>query len=76
MQDSSLPQPIPGPRLAELRKSLGVKQIDLANRMGMHRVSLNGWERAAEVDPMRAARYQRALREIVAEAVGPEGLTA
>lgn len=64
-----LPKPIPGPELADQRKTLGVAQADLARRLGMHRVSLRGWERSAEVDPIRAARYQRALREIVAEAI-------
>lgn len=66
----NLPQPVPGPELAEQRRSLGVRQSDLANRLGMHRVSLRGWEKSAVVDPLRAARYQRALREIVTEAVG------
>jgi hypothetical protein len=35
--------------------------------MGIHRITLNGWERAAAIDPLRAARYQRALRELVTE---------
>lgn len=69
MVDETFPKPISGPALAELRKSVGVQQSDLAARLGMHRVSLRGWERSAEVDPIRAARYQRALRELVSEAV-------
>lgn len=62
------PTPTPGPDLADLRRQCGVTQVALATRMGVHRVTLNGWEKAAAVDPLRAARYRRALREIVAEA--------
>lgn len=62
------PPPTPGPELADLRRQCGVTQVALAARMGVHRITLNGWERAAAVDPLRAARYQRALREIVTEA--------
>jgi DNA-binding transcriptional regulator YiaG len=68
MAEDTYPDPTPGPDLAALRKSLGVQQKDLAARLGMHRVGLRGWERAAVVDPMRAARYRRALRELVNEA--------
>lgn len=64
------PQPIPGPELAELRRQCGVTQVALAARMGVHRITLNGWERAATVDPLRAARYRRALHEIVRAATG------
>jgi DNA-binding XRE family transcriptional regulator len=67
--EDTFPKSVPGPSLAELRRSLGVGQADLARRLGMHRVTLYGLERAAVVDPIRAARYQRALREIVDEAV-------
>lgn len=67
--DETLPKPIPGPTLADARRRVGVAQADLARRLGVHRVSLSGWERAAAVDPIRAARYQRALRELVAEAI-------
>jgi DNA-binding transcriptional regulator YiaG len=68
MQD--LPRPVPGPELAAQRKALGIRQTDLAARLEMHRVTLRGWERAAEVSPLQAARYQRALREIIADASG------
>jgi len=33
--------------------------------MGLHRTRLHVWEKAAEVAPVKAARYIRALREIV-----------
>lgn len=70
MPEDDLPQPTPGPELAELRRRVGVGQEELARRLGVHRVSLSGWERSASVDVVRAARYRRALREIAAEAVG------
>jgi len=66
----TFPSPIPGPDLAALRREMGVTQLALATRMGVHRITLNGWERAHTVDPLRAARYRRALREIVDEATG------
>jgi DNA-binding transcriptional regulator YiaG len=68
MQDT-FPKPVPGSDLAALRKSLGVKQSELADRLDVHRITLYGWERAPEVDPIRAAKYQRALREIVDAAI-------
>lgn len=67
--DDELPQPTPGPELARIRKTQGVEQAALADRLGIHRVTLSGWERSATVDPIRAARYQRALRDLVTEAV-------
>ncbi len=66
----TLPEPVPGPELKAKRRRSGVPQIDLARRMGVHRVTLSGWEKAAEVDPLRAARYQRALQQILEEATG------
>lgn len=69
MQELQAIQPTPGPVLAEERRRLGVRQVDLAARLGMHRVSLRGWERSAEVDPIRAARYIKALRDVVSKAV-------
>jgi DNA-binding transcriptional regulator YiaG len=68
--EDEFPQPVPGPSLAEQRRTVGVPQVELARRMGVHRVTLNGWEKAASIDPIRAARYMRALRELVSEAVG------
>ena len=70
MPDDELPQPTPGPELAEMRRSVGVGQEDLARRLGVHRVSLSGWENAASVDAIRSARYRRALRELADEAIG------
>lgn len=64
MQDT-FPKPVAGPDLATLRRELGVAQVDLARALGVHRVTLHGWENAAQVKPVRAAKYQRALREIV-----------
>jgi DNA-binding transcriptional regulator YiaG len=68
MPDDDFPGPTPGPELEQLRKSLGIRQKDLAQRLGVGRITLHGWERSAEVDPLRTARYRRALREIVTEA--------
>lgn len=68
MPEDDFPGPTPGPDLAALRVSLGISQKDLAQRLGMHRVSVRGWEKAAEVPVVDAARYRRALREIVNEA--------
>ena len=68
--NESFPPPVPGPVLATLRREMGVSQVALAARMGVHRITLNGWEKAATVDPLRAARYRRALRELVAEGTG------
>jgi DNA-binding transcriptional regulator YiaG len=62
------PNPVPGPDLVAARRQCGVTQVALAARMGVHRVTLNGWESAASVDPLRAARYHKALREMVTEA--------
>ena len=61
--------PTPGPELAAHRRVAGIDQEDLAARLGIHRVTLSGWERSASVDVIRAARYERALLELVAEAV-------
>lgn len=68
------PRPVPGRSLAALRVKVGIQQKDLADRLGMHRVTLSGIERAPEVNPVRAAQYQRALAELVAEAVAPENV--
>lgn len=65
----AFPEPTPGPSLADLRKKQGVSQQDLAARMGVHRVTLNKLEGAAEVDPIKAARYRRALLDLVDEAI-------
>lgn len=65
------PRPVPGPSLADLRKKVGIRQDALAERLGMHRVTLSGIERSPSVDPVRAARYQNALAELVAEALAP-----
>lgn len=73
MPDEDL-APTPGSDLAELRRSAGVGQQELADRLGMHRVTLSGLENAPTVDVIRSARYRKALRELVAEAT--EGTAA
>jgi transcriptional regulator with XRE-family HTH domain len=65
----TLPAPIPGPVLAERRRQVGIPQVALARRLGVHRVTLNGWENAHALDGVRAAKYERALHELAAEAV-------
>lgn len=67
--DDTLPTPVPGPVLADRRKTSGVKQVDLAERIGVTRITLHRWEGLAKVDPIRASKYERALRELVTEAV-------
>lgn len=62
-----LPQSVAGPSLASRRERVGITQAALAQRLGVHRITLRQWERAAEVDPIRADKYERALRAILAE---------
>jgi len=54
--------------LASLRDRCGISQIALASRMGVHRVTLRQWEKKPRLDPVRAARYRRMLRQLVDEA--------
>ena len=61
--------PTPGPQLAARRRVAGIDQEALAARLGIHRVTLSGWERSASVDVVRTARYERALLDLVGEAV-------
>lgn len=67
MQD--IPSPATGADLASLRKSLGVRQADIARKLGIGRVSLHRWEQAESVDAIRAARYRRAVDELYRDAV-------
>lgn len=67
MQD--LPSPVTGADLVSLRKSLGVRQADIARKLGIGRVSLHRWEQAESVDAIRAARYRRAVDELYRAAV-------
>ena len=67
MQD--LPKPATGSELVALRKSLGVAQQDLARALGVHRITLNKWEGADQVDAIRTARYQRALADLTRQAI-------
>jgi transcriptional regulator with XRE-family HTH domain len=63
------PSPTSGADLANLRKSLGVRQADIAEKLGIGRVSLHRWENAESVDAIRAARYRRAVEELYRAAV-------
>ena len=67
MQDT--PSPTTGTDLVNLRKSLGVRQADIARKIGIGRVSLHRWEQAESVDAIRAARYRRAVDELYRAAV-------
>ncbi len=67
MQD--IPSPTTGTDLVSLRKSLGVRQADIAGKLGIGRVSLHRWEQAECVDAIRAARYRRAVDELYRAAV-------
>jgi transcriptional regulator with XRE-family HTH domain len=71
MPTDDLPDPVPGPELAALRKRLGVTQQALADALGVHRTRVNAWERAQPLDAIRAVRYQQTLRRLVSEAVAP-----
>lgn len=64
-----LPRPVDGRKLAHRRRELGVRQQDLAASLGIHRVTLHEWEREELLDPIRAARYERALVSLVERAV-------
>jgi len=68
------PRPVPGRSLAALRVKVGIKQQALADRLAMHRVTLSGIEHSPEVNPVKAAQYQNALAELIAEAVAPEAV--
>jgi transcriptional regulator with XRE-family HTH domain len=61
--------PTTGAALADLRRQAGIEQQALADRLGMHRTTLNRVERAPQVSTVRAAKYRKALTELVAEAV-------
>jgi DNA-binding XRE family transcriptional regulator len=67
MPDDEL-TPTPGKDLAKLRRTAGIGQVALAQRLGMHRVTLSLLENAPEVDVLKSARYRRAVFDIVAEA--------
>lgn len=66
---NDLPNPVNGSKLAKRRRELGVHQKDLAEALGIHRVTLNDWEQDRPLDAIRAARYERALVALVSEAV-------
>lgn len=64
------PAKIPGAVLAAERDTYGVSRTDLARKLRLHRNTLRDWEKALEVDVIKAARYRNALREFVDEAIG------
>lgn len=63
------PEPTSGAELLAHRKSMGVRQVDLAKALRVSRVTLHRWERETQVDAIRAARYRRAVDDLVAQAV-------
>jgi len=65
------PRPVPGRSLAALRVKVGIEQKALADRLGIHRVTLSGIEHSPEVSPVKAAQYQNALAELISEATAP-----
>lgn len=65
-----LPQPVPGQTLAGRRRHVGVAQGDLAEALGITRVTLHNWEKDPSLDPIRAHRYEQALQAILAKALG------
>lgn len=67
MQD--LPKPVPGPDLLAARLDVGVRQKDLADAIGIHRVNLHEWESNPSLDAVRSARYLKALATLAKRAV-------
>jgi transcriptional regulator with XRE-family HTH domain len=63
------PQSSTGPDLAALRRELGITQDALASRLGVHRVTVAGWEARATVDAVTAGRYRIAASELALEAI-------
>jgi len=51
--------PLTGPRLRWLRTQLGFTQQGLADRLGIHRVTLADWERGAAPVPVMMAELLR-----------------
>lgn len=74
------PQSSTGPDLAARRRELGITQDALASRLGVHRVTVAGWEARATVDAVIAGRYLIAANALAAEAISagavPAGGTA
>lgn len=69
MPNDDLPEPIPGPELAAMRKRVGVRARDLAVEVGVHFTTFHRWERSEQLDAIRAHRYQKALRSLAERAV-------
>jgi transcriptional regulator with XRE-family HTH domain len=65
--DIEAPLTIPGSRLRAQREAYGVARTHLADRLGLHRNTLLGWERESALDVIRQRRYLAALRQLVEE---------
>ena len=67
MPTNDLPEPTPGQVLAEKRKAAGFSQQAVADRIGVHRLTLtrkDGWEHSPQLPSVKVARYLRALDEL------------
>jgi transcriptional regulator with XRE-family HTH domain len=60
--------PIPGSDLRRRRMALGAQQKDVAERMGLTRISVYRIERQPEVPVLVARRYLEALSQIAGAA--------
>lgn len=57
-----------GAELQEAREAAGLTQEQVAERMGLHRVTIANWEARARVANPKADRYLRAVRELATQA--------
>lgn len=69
MDDIATPQSSTGPDLAAFRAELGITQGALAARLGVHRVTVAGWEARATVDAVTSGRYRNAATALATEAI-------
>ena len=74
VMDETTPTKVPGSVLASERDVYGVTRRRLAEKMGLHRNTLRGWETDPEVDVIRQRRYRAALQAIVAETATTESV--
>lgn len=74
--DDIAPQSSTGPDLAALRRELGITQDALARRLGVHRVTVAGWEARATVDAVIAGRYRIAATALASEAISGSATVA
>lgn len=67
---TAFPQPLTGPQLKAERERLGVRQKDLAARLGIKRGQLYLWEVGeVTIDLIRSTRYLHALAELTGDAI-------